>query len=129
MTTFLAQVVVPDEGLDSALYLPLYVLLLLYLVMFLLGRFFEGREDARADSVEDAGFALLLLSGVYVLILLAMAVAQQFDLVADMVEIIAIMVGFFALLVTVLLGVEKLVALAGRGRRRGAEVPPPEKTD
>ncbi len=124
MIDLVAQVSVPSEGLDSALYQPLYLVLILYVALFVAGRVLEGREDDRADTVQDAGFALLLLAAVYVVILLVMAVFSEFDLIADMVQIMAIVIGFFAVLVTVLLGVELLVGLPGRRKRRRAEPPP-----
>jgi len=120
-----AQVSVPSEGLESALYQPLYLVLILYVGLFVAGRVLEGREDDRAETVQDAGFILLLLAAVYVLILLIMAVFSEFDLIADMVQIMAIVIGFFAVLVTVLLGIELLVGLPGRHRKRRHAEPPP----
>ena len=128
MNALLAQIVTPSEGLDSALYQPLYLVMILYVVLFVLGRVFEGRDDPRADTVLDAGFALLCLAAVYVAVLAIYAVAAEFDLIVDMVEIMAIMIGFFALLVVALLGIELLIGLAGRGRRKRAAVPPPQQT-
>ena len=124
MIDLVAQVSVPSEGLESALYQPLYLVLILYVALFVAGRVLEGREDDRADTVQDAGFVLLLLAAVYVVILLVMAVFSEFDLIVDMVQIMAIVIGFFAILVTVLLGIELLVGLPGR-RRRKAVAPPP----
>lgn len=129
MIDLLAQVSVPSEGLDPGLLRPLYLLAILYVIMFVAGRVLEGREDDRAESVMDASFALLLLAAVYVVVLLVMAVFSEFDLLADMVQIMAIVIAFFTLLVTALLGVELLVGLGGRRRRRGAAVPPPAEND
>jgi len=120
----LAQVTVPSEGLDSGLYMPLYLVLVLYVVLFVAGRVFEGREDPRAETVLDAGFALICLAAVYVAVLLVYAFSAEFDLIADMVEIMAIMIGFFALLVVGLLGIELLVGLPGRKRRKPVAPPP-----
>jgi len=122
----IAQVAIPSEGLESSLYQPLYLVAIIYVGLFVAGRVLDGREDDRAETVQDAGFAVMLLAAVYVLILAIMAVFSEFDLIADMVQIMAIMIGFFAVLVTVLLGLELLVGLAGRGRRKGAAVPPPD---
>ena len=124
MTASLAQVVTPTEGLESGLYQPLYLVLVLYVALFVAGRVLEGHEDDRADTVQDAGFVLLLLAAAYVVILLVMAVFSEFDLIVDMVQIMAIVIGFFAILVTVLLGIELLVGLPGRRKRRRAEPPP-----
>ena len=124
MTASLAQIVTPTEGLESGLYQPLYLVLVLYVVLFVMGRVLEGREDSRADTVLDAGFALLCLAAVYVAVLAVYALSSQFDLIVDMVEIMAVMIGFFALLVVFLLGVELLVGLPGR-RKRKPVVPPP----
>ncbi len=68
------------------------------------------------------------LAAVYVAVLAVYAFASEFDLIADMVEIMAVMIGFFAILVVVLLGVELLLGLRGRRRRKGVEVPPPSST-
>ena len=125
MNTLVAQVATPSEGLESALYQPLYLVLVLYVVLFVLGRVLDGRDDRRTDTVLDAGFALLCLAAVYVAVLVVYAFTSEFDLIADMVEIMAVMIGFFAILVVALLGVELLLGLFGRGRRKGAEVPPP----
>ena len=57
MIDLVAQVSVPSEGLESALYQPLYLVLILYVALFVAGRVLEGREDDRADTVQDAGFA------------------------------------------------------------------------
>jgi len=129
MSTLIAQVKTPSEGLDAALYQPLYLVLVIYVALFVLGRVLDGRDDPRTDAVLDAGFALLCLAAVYVAVLAVYAFTSEFDLIADMVEIMAVMIGFFAILVVVLLGVELLLSVFGRGRRKGAEVPPPEKTD
>ena len=125
MIDLVAQVSVPSEGLESALYQPLYLVLILYVALFVAGRILEGREDDRADTVQDAGFVLLLLAAAYVVILLVMAVFSEFDLIVDMVQIMAIVIGFFAILVTVLLGVELLVGLPGRHRKRQHPEQPP----
>ncbi len=129
MNLTLGQVTVPSEGLESGLYMPLYLVLVLYVILFVAGRVFEGRDDPRAETVLDAGFALLCLAAVYVAVLLVYAFTSEFDLIVDMVEIMAIMIGFFALLVVALMGIELLFGLGGRRRRRGVEVPPPDKTD
>jgi hypothetical protein len=127
VSTILAQVVTPSEGLESGLYQPLYVVLVLYVILFVLGRVFEGREDPRTETVLDAGFALLCLAAVYVAVLAVYAVSSEFDLIVDMAEIMAVMIGFFALLVVFLLGVELLVGLPGRKRRK--PVPPPASSE
>jgi len=121
----LAQIVTPTEGLESGLYQPLYLVLVLYVALFVLGRVFEGRDDPRTDTVLDAGFALLCLAAVYVAVLAVYALSSQFDLIVDMVEIMAIMIGFFALLVVALLGIELLVGLPGRNKRKPVAPPPP----
>jgi len=125
VTLPLGQVEIPSEGLESGLYMPLYLLLVLYVILFVAGRVLDGRGDDRADKVQDAGFALMLLGAVYVAVLAVYAFASEFELIVDMVEIMAIMIGFFALLIVALLGIELLVGLAGRRRREGVEVPPP----
>ena len=119
----LGQVAVPSEGLDSGLYMPLYLVMILYVVLFVAGRVFDGRDDPRADTVLDAGFALMCLAAVYVAVLLVYAFSAEFDLIADMVEVMAIMIGFFALLVVGLLGIELLVGLAGRESAQGRRGP------
>lgn len=125
MSALIAQVSVPSEGLSSGLYMPLYLVGILYVALFVAGRVLDGREDDRAEPVQDAGFALMLLAGVYVVVLLIMALFSEFELIADLVQIIAIVIGFFAVLVVVLLGIELLVGLGGRARKREHAAPPP----
>jgi polyferredoxin len=110
-------VVTPTEGLDSGLYGPLYLVLILYVALFMAGRVLEGRDDARAEPVQDAGFALLLLAAVYVFVLAVMAFASEIDLLVDLLQIMAIVIGFFAVLVLVLLAIELLFGVLGRSRR------------
>ena len=129
MSALIAQVVTPTEGLESSLFLPLYLVAVLYVALFVTGRVLDGREDPRAATVEDAGFALLLLAAGYVVVLLVMSVFSQFDLIVDMLEIMAIIVAFFALLVGVLLALELLIGLTGRTRKRERAVPPPASSD
>ena len=129
MSALFAQVSIPSEGLDSGLYMPLWLVLVLYIVLFVAGRVLDGREDDRSETVQDAGFALLLLAGVYVAILAVYAIFSEFALIADAVEIMAIIIAFMGVLVTFLLLVELAFAAAGKGRRRGATVPTADGDD
>jgi hypothetical protein len=121
----IAQISQPSEGLDAGLYMPLYLVVILYVVLFVAGRVLAGREDERADTVQDGAFALMLLAGAYVAALLFMAVFSEFDLIADLFQIMAIVIAFFVLLVVALLGLELLVGLTGRTRKREHAAPPP----
>ena len=53
MITLFAQVKTPSEGLEAGLYQPLYLVLVIYVVLFVLGRVLEGRDDPRTDTVLD----------------------------------------------------------------------------
>ncbi len=60
--SLLAQFSTPSEGLSSSYYSPLILAGLLYLVLFVAARVLEGRGDPRAETVEDAGFVVMLLA-------------------------------------------------------------------
>jgi lysylphosphatidylglycerol synthetase-like protein (DUF2156 family) len=116
----LAQFSTPSEGLATSYFLPLILAALLYAVLFVAARVLNGRGDPRADTAEDAGFALIVLSGVYVAILAVVALASEIDLIWDMVRILAIIVVFFAALILLLLVVfERGIGGISRLRRRG----------
>ena len=113
----LAQFETPPEGLSSGYYTPLILAALVYVGLFVAARVLEGREDERSETVEDAGFAVMLLSGAYVAILAVVAVVSKMDLVWDLVRILVIVVVFFAVLVLLLLAVFE-VGIGGLSRMR-----------
>jgi hypothetical protein len=116
----LAQFETPSEGLSSGYFTPLILAGVVYAGLFVAARVLEGREDERSETAEDAGFVVMLLSGVYVAILLVVAVASEMDLVWDLVRILVIVVVFFAVLVLLLLLVfERAIGGITRARRRG----------
>ena len=116
----LAQFETHSEGLSSGYYTPLILAGVVYAALFVAARALEGRDDSRSETAEDAGFAVMLLSGVYVAILLVVAVSSEMDLVWDLVRILVIVVVFFAALVLLLLLVfERGIGGISRVRRRG----------
>ena len=72
--------------------------------------------------MEDLGFGVILLSGLYVAILAVVAVVSEFDLVWDMLRILVIVALFFLVLVLILLVVFELAirAFTHSGGRRGS---------
>lgn len=109
----------PSEGLSSTYFTPLILAAVVYVALFVAGRVLSGRDDERAETVEDIGFALMLLSGVYVAILLVVALASEVDLIWDLVRIMFVVVVFFGALILVLLLVfERGIGGLSRLRRR-----------
>lgn len=112
----------PSEGLSSAYFTPLILAAVVYVALFVAGRVLSGRGDARADTVEDIGFAVMLLSAVYVAILAVVAVASEMDLIWDLVRIMFVVVVFFgALLLVLLLIFERGIGGLSRLRRRAGD--------
>ena len=121
--SLLAQFATPPEGLSSGYFSPLILAGLVYAGLFVAARVFEGREqEARSETMEDLGFGVILLAGLYVAILAVVAVASEFDLVWDLLRIMVVVVAFFLVLVLLLLLVFEVLVRAvtpGSGGRRG----------
>jgi uncharacterized RDD family membrane protein YckC len=116
----LAQFETAPEGLSSTYFTPLILAGVVYAGLFVAARVLEGREDERSETAEDAGFAVMLLSGAYVAVLLVVAVLSEMDLVWDLVRILVVVIVFFAVLVLLLLLVfERAIGGITRARRRG----------
>jgi hypothetical protein len=111
-------VTTPEVGLDTFLWQLLLLPAALYVVLYIAGNVLEGRDSPAAEGVRDAGFLLILVTAVYTVVLTLMALIQKPGLVGDMLLIIAILVGFFALLVVFLFAVfELLLPRLRRGQR------------
>ena len=113
--SLLGQFVTPPEGLSSGYFSPLILAGLVYAGLFVAARVFEGRDDPRWETMEDLGFGVILLAGVYVAILAVVAVVSEFDLVWDMLRIILVVVLFFLVLVLILLVVFEVAVRAITG--------------
>ena len=117
----LAQFETPPEGLSSGYFTPLILAGAVYACLFVATRVFEDRDDSRAETMQDLGFAVVLLSGVYVAILAVVAIASEMDLIWDLVRILVVIVVFFFVLVLFLLLVfERGIGSLSRARRRGS---------
>ena len=116
-----AQFETPAEGLSSGYYTPLILAGVVYACLFVAARVFEGREDPRGETMQDLGFAVVLLSGAYVAILAVVALVSETDLIWDLVRILVVIVVFFLVLVLFLLFVfERGIGGLSRARRRGS---------
>lgn len=120
MTALIAQVQTPSDGISSGMFTPLVFGTIIYVVLLLAATVLENRDDARGETLGNVSFVVLLLLGVYTAVLLISALAQQFELIVDMLEIMAIVVAFFAVIILVLFGLSLLFGLIGRlvGRRK-----------
>jgi hypothetical protein len=110
----------PDVGLSSSLFTPLVLLLIVYVVLYASGQALPGN---RGLAALDASFALLLLIAAYTLVLVILAVAQKYTLIADLLGTLAVIIVFFAILGVVLLGIFDLgigsLTRSRATRRRG----------
>jgi hypothetical protein len=87
------------ENLPSALYTPLVVLLAAYVVLVLIAGRARGKEDTdRAERFDTFAFAMLLVAALYTIVLVITAVFQYPSRSTDMVTILLVICGFFALL-------------------------------
>ncbi len=118
MTALIAQVASPANGLSTGLFAPLLFGTIVYVLLLIAATVLENREDARGRTIGDIAFVVLLLLGVYTLVLLIAALAGEFNLIVDMLEIVALVVVFFALIVVLLFGVTQLLGLLGRTMKR-----------
>ena len=122
MSALLAQVVTPPEGLSTGLFLPLFYGAVIYALLYVVSAVLENRDDPRAGTVSDVAFVLMALMGVYTVVLLITALAARFDLVVDMLRVLAVVMVFFAVLILVLFALGLLVGLVARLVRRDKRV-------
>ena len=112
----IAQADIP-EGLSSGYFSPLILAAILYVVLFIVARVLERREDARAGTADDVGFAIMLLAGAYVVVLALVALVSESELIGDMLVILLIVGAFFGALILILLTVFDL-GIGGLSRMR-----------
>ena len=106
------------ENLSSSLYTPLVVLLAAYAALALLAGRARGNEDtAGADRWETYGFGVLIVAALYTIVLVIAAAFNYPSRSTDMVTIILVICGFFALLLfAFFLLTEWIPRKLGRGR-------------
>jgi len=104
------------DGNSTAFYFPLIALGVVYLVLFVVSRFFAAREEPdTSERMADLAFGVGLLAAGYTVVLLIVAVITLPDLVVDVVRIVLVVGAFFAALLAVLFGIFEL--LIGRRTR------------
>jgi len=90
------------ENLPSSLYTPLVVLLAIYVALILLASRARAHEDTeRTDRWETFAFGVLLIAALYTIVLVISAIFAYPSRSTDMVTIILVICGFFALLLIV----------------------------
>jgi hypothetical protein len=107
--------------LSWGLYVPLILAALVYAGAAIVAAVMTSRgNEPGAERVRDGGFLLVLLAGVWVLVLLLLALISEPDDIWDMVIITLVIVAFFVILLLVLFGLSLLVGRIGRttARRR-----------
>ena len=106
------------ENLPSSLYTPLVVLLALYAVLSLLASRARSKEDAAGgERFATYAFIVLLVAALYTIVLVISAVFAYPSRSTDMVTILLVVCGFFAVLLFVFfLLAEVLPRAIGRGR-------------
>jgi hypothetical protein len=109
--------------LTWSLYLPLILGALAYgLVAIAAGVMGSRGNEEGAERVRDAGFVIVILGAVWVVVLLLLALFDQPDDLWDMVTITLVIVAFFAILLLVLFGLSLLIGMVSRGARRRRRV-------
>ena len=90
--------------ISFSLYLPVMLLALVWAGLSVAGNVVAGRgNDAGASTMRDLGFGSMLLAGLWVVVLVVMALVQYPVRTSDGLLILAVVFVFFALLVGVLL--------------------------
>jgi hypothetical protein len=109
--------------MEWSLFLPLIVAGAIYAIVSATAGVMAGRgNEAGAERLRDYGFLILILSGVWVVILLLLALIDQPDDIGDMLTITIVIVAFFVVLLLVLFGLSLLVGRLGRGASRRRRV-------
>jgi hypothetical protein len=106
-------------NLPSAMFTPLVVVLVGYAVLSIMAGRARAKEDrASAERYSTIGFALVLVSAAYVLVLLISAVVSYPSRVYDMLIILVVVGLFFALLLFLFFAIAEILPRALR-RARG----------
>jgi hypothetical protein len=109
--------------LSWSLYLPLILAGLAYAVVTIVAGVMGSRgNEAGAERVRDAGFVIVLAAGVWVVVLLVLALFSEPDDLWDMVVITLVIVAFFLILLVVLFGLSLLMGRLGSSAARRRRV-------
>ena len=115
--------VIAAENLPSALYTPLVVLLVAYAALTLLAGRARGKEDMDgADRWAMYAFVVLLVAALYTIVLVIAAVFNYPSRSTDMVTVVIVICGFFALLLFAFFLITEVLPAALRRGRRSASV-------
>ena len=110
---------IPDEGISGPYYTPLVIAGILYVLLGVASAALGSRNSERGEQLQDLQFGVVLLTAAYVAVMFITALVDKSDLVKDMAEVLGIMVGFFALLLVIMLVVfERGIGALSRLRRR-----------
>jgi hypothetical protein len=106
------------SNLPMAMYTPLVVVLAAYVVLSLFAGRARSKEDTGAtERFETWAFLVLLVAALYTVVLVISAVFAYPSRSTDMVTILLVVCGFFALLLFVFFVLAELLPRAiGRGR-------------
>jgi hypothetical protein len=109
--------------MDWGLYFPLILAAAAFATCSASAGVMAGRgNESGAERVRDVGFLIVLLGGVWVVVLLLLALIDQPDDIGDMLTITLVIVVFFAILLLVLFGLSLLAARIGRSRSQRRRV-------
>ena len=106
------------SNLPMALYTPLVVVLAAYFVLTLLAGRARSKEDTGGtERFETWAFIVLLLAALYTIVLVISAVVSYPSRSTDLVTILVVVCGFFAVLLFVFFVLAEVLPRAlGRGR-------------
>ena len=103
-----------------SLYVPLIVAAAVFATLSVVAAVVSGRgNEAGAERLRDVGFLVVLIAGAWVVVLLVMSLASEFEEIWDMITIVLVIVVFFGLLLLALFGLSLLFGRVGGGSRRG----------
>jgi O-antigen/teichoic acid export membrane protein len=106
------------ENLPSSLYTPLVVLLAAYVVTVLLANRSRGHDDTGGtDRWETIGFGIVVVSALYTIVLVIATIFNYPSRSTDMVTILIVICGFFALLLFVFFVLAEWLPQRLRGSR------------
>ncbi len=106
-----------------SLFLPLIIAAAVFGALSVAAAVLSGRgNEAGAERLRDVGFLVILLGAAWIVVLLVLSLASEFEEIWDMITIVLVITVFFALLLGALFGLALLFGKINSSRTRSRRV-------